>query len=42
MSASIVQEQAGIIGPANGSKPRDVKVYDLQSLEAMLQELGVE
>ena len=35
-------EQAGIIGPANGSKPRDVKVYDLQSLEAMLQELGVE
>ena len=35
-------EQAGIIGPANGSKPRDVKIYDLQSLEALLQELGVE
>ena len=35
-------EQAGIIGPANGSKPRDVKIYDMQSLEALLQELGVE
>ena len=35
-------EQAGIIGPANGSKPRDVKIYDLQSLEALLQDLGVE
>ena len=35
-------EQAGIIGAANGSKPRDVKIYDLQSLEALLQELGVE
>ena len=35
-------EQAGIVGPANGSKPRDVKIYDLQSLEALLQELGVE
>ncbi|MBR1963027.1 MAG: DNA translocase FtsK 4TM domain-containing protein [Alistipes sp.] len=34
-------EQAGIIGPANGSKPRDVKIYDLQSLEALLQELGI-
>ena len=35
-------EQAGIIGAANGSKPRDVKIYDLQSLETLLQELGVE
>ena len=35
-------EQAGIIGPANGSKPRDVKIYDMSSLEALLQELGVE
>ena len=35
-------EQAGIVGPANGSKPRDVKIYDLQSLEALLQDLGVE
>ena len=35
-------EQAGIIGPANGSKPRDVKIYDLQSLETLLQDLGVE
>ena len=34
-------EQAGIIGPANGSKPRDVKIYDLQSLEALLQDLGI-
>ena len=35
-------EQAGIIGPANGSKPRDVRIYDMASLEALLQELGVE
>ena len=35
-------EQAGIIGPAKGSKPRDVKICDLQTLEAMLQEMGVE
>ena len=35
-------EQAGIIGPSNGSKARDVKIYDLDSLEALLQELGVE
>ena len=35
-------EQAGIVGPANGSKPRDVKIYDMASLEALLQELGVE
>jgi S-DNA-T family DNA segregation ATPase FtsK/SpoIIIE len=35
-------EQAGIIGPSNGSKARDVKIYDLDSLETLLQELGVE
>ena len=35
-------EQTGIIGPSNGSKARDVKIYDLDSLEALLQELGVE
>ena len=35
-------EQAGIIGPSNGSKARDVKIYDMESLEALLQELGVE
>lgn len=35
-------ERAGIIGPANGSKPRDVRIYDLPSLEAKLQELGIE
>ena len=35
-------EQAGIVGPANGAKPRDVKIYDMESLEALLQELGVE
>ena len=35
-------EQAGIIGPANGSKPRDVRVYDMESLDKLLQDLGVE
>ena len=35
-------EQAGIIGPANGAKPRDVKIYDMESLEELLQKLGVE
>ena len=35
-------EQAGIIGPSNGSKARDVRIYDLDSLEALLQQLGVE
>ena len=35
-------EQAGIIGPPNGSKARDVRIYDMESLEALLQELGVE
>ena len=35
-------EQAGIIGPSNGSKARDVRIYDLESLETLLQQLGVE
>ena len=34
-------EQAGVVGPANGSKPRDVRVYDMESLEAMLREFGL-
>lgn len=33
-------EKAGIIGRANGSKPREVLIYDMMVLEAMLQELG--
>ena len=35
-------ERAGIVGPQTGAKYRDVRVYDLPSLEAKLQELGVE
>ncbi len=35
-------EQAGIIGPSNGSKARDVRIYDLDSLETLLHQLGVE
>ena len=34
-------ERAGIVGPKVGSKQREIKYYDLQSLEARLQELGV-
>lgn len=34
-------ERAGIVGPQIGSKPREIKYYDLASLEARLQELGV-
>jgi S-DNA-T family DNA segregation ATPase FtsK/SpoIIIE len=34
-------ERAGIVGPQVGSKQREIKYYDLQSLEARLQELGV-
>ena len=34
-------ERAGIVGPQVGSKPREIKFYDLPSLEAKLQELGV-
>ena len=35
-------EQAGIVGPANGSKPRDAKIFNMEELEALLHELGVE
>jgi S-DNA-T family DNA segregation ATPase FtsK/SpoIIIE len=35
-------EQAGIVGPANGAKPRDVRIHDMDELETMLRELGVE
>ena len=35
-------ERAGIVGPQVGSKPREIKFYDLPSLEARLQELGVD
>ena len=34
-------ERAGIVGPQIGSKPREIKFYDLPSLEARLQELGI-
>ncbi|MBO7185999.1 MAG: DNA translocase FtsK 4TM domain-containing protein [Alistipes sp.] len=34
-------ERAGIVGPQIGSKSREIKFYDLQSLEAKLQDLGV-
>ena len=34
-------ERAGIVGPQIGAKPREIKFYDLQSLEAKLQELGI-
>ena len=34
-------ERAGIVGPQVGAKPREIKFYDLQSLEAKLQDLGV-
>ena len=34
-------ERAGIVGPQIGSKQREIKYYDLTSLEARLQELGV-
>ncbi len=35
-------ERAGIVGPQTGAKQRDIKFYDLPSLEAKLQDLGVE
>ena len=35
-------ERAGIVGPQIGSKAREIRFYDLPSLEAKLQELGVE
>ena len=34
-------EKAGIVGPQMGAKPREIKFYDLPSLEAKLQSLGV-
>ena len=34
-------ERAGIVGPQVGAKPREIKFYDLPSLEAKLQALGV-
>ena len=34
-------ERAGIVGPQVGSKQREIRYYDIQSLEARLQELGV-
>ena len=35
-------EKAGIVGPQIGAKQRDIKFYDLPSLNAKLQELGIE
>ena len=32
-------EAAGIVGPSNGSKPRDVLIHDLESLEDLLRTL---
>ena len=34
-------ERAGIVGPQVGQKPREIRYYDLPSLEAKLQDLGV-
>ncbi len=34
-------ERAGIVGPQIGAKQREIKFYDMPSLEARLQELGV-
>ena len=34
-------ERAGIVGPQSGAKQRDIKFYDLPSLEAKLQDLGL-
>ncbi|MFR9523139.1 MAG: DNA translocase FtsK 4TM domain-containing protein [Rikenellaceae bacterium] len=34
-------ERAGIVGRQEGSKPRDILFYDMPSLEAKLQELGI-
>ena len=34
-------ERAGIVGPQIGSKQREIRYYDLPSLEARLQELGI-
>ncbi len=35
-------ERAGIVGPQIGAKQREIKFYDLPSLEAKLQDLGVQ
>ena len=34
-------ERAGIVGPQIGSKAREIKFYDLPSLEAKLQDMGL-
>lgn len=34
-------ERAGIVGPQVGAKQREIKFYDMPSLEAKLQELGL-
>ena len=34
-------ERLGIISSANGSKPREIKIYDMATLEAKLQEFGI-
>ena len=34
-------ERAGIVGRAQGAKPRDILFHDSQSLEAKLQDLGI-
>ena len=34
-------DRAGIVGPQIGSKQREIKYYDLPSLEARLQDLGI-
>ena len=34
-------ERAGIVGPQIGAKQREIKFYDMPSLEAKLQELGL-
>ena len=34
-------EKAGIVGPQIGAKPREIRFYDLPSLEAKLQDLGI-
>jgi S-DNA-T family DNA segregation ATPase FtsK/SpoIIIE len=34
-------EKAGVVGPQSGSKPREVLIQDLLSLESLLTNLGV-
>ena len=33
-------EKAGVVGPAQGSKPRDVLIQDEVSLEMLMNNLG--